>query len=99
MIVDDKWITIGSANTDKNGFKDSTEFNIGITSGQLSKELRTRLWCEYLGLLEKTKIRPINIKRTASKKWGHHDENWSLHRMLTTQILRTLIADSTSGRR
>ncbi len=55
LIVDDKWITIGSANTDKNGFKDSTEVNIGITSGQLSKELRTRLWCEHLGLLEKTK--------------------------------------------
>lgn len=53
LIVDDKWITIGSANTDKNGFKDSTEVNIGITSGQLSKELRTRLWCEHLGLLEK----------------------------------------------
>jgi phosphatidylserine/phosphatidylglycerophosphate/cardiolipin synthase-like enzyme len=54
LIVDDKWITIGSANTDKNGFKDSTEVNIGITSGQLSKELRTRLWCEHLGLVEKT---------------------------------------------
>jgi len=54
LIVDDKWITIGSANTDKNGFKDSTEVNIGITSGQLSKELRTRLWYEHLGLVEKT---------------------------------------------
>jgi len=54
LIVDDKWITIGSANTDKNGFKDSTEVNIGITSGQLSKELRTRLWREHLGLVEKT---------------------------------------------
>ncbi len=28
MIVDDKWITIESANTDKNGFKDSTEVNL-----------------------------------------------------------------------
>jgi phosphatidylserine/phosphatidylglycerophosphate/cardiolipin synthase-like enzyme len=54
LIVDDKWITIGSANTDKNGFKDSTEVNISITSGQLSKELRTRLWCEHLGLVKKT---------------------------------------------
>jgi len=54
LIVDDKWITIGSANTDKNGFKDSTEVNIGITSGRLSKELRTRLWREHLGLVEKT---------------------------------------------
>ena len=53
LIVDDKWITIGSANTDKNGFKDSTEVNIGITSSSLAKELRIRLWAEHLGLLEK----------------------------------------------
>jgi phosphatidylserine/phosphatidylglycerophosphate/cardiolipin synthase-like enzyme len=52
MIVDDKWITIGSANTDKNGFKDSTEVNLGITSGQLAKELRMRLWYEHLGWLQ-----------------------------------------------
>lgn len=51
MIVDDKWITIGSANTDKNGFKDSTEFNLGITSRSLATQLRTRLWCEHLGWL------------------------------------------------
>jgi phosphatidylserine/phosphatidylglycerophosphate/cardiolipin synthase-like enzyme len=52
LIVDDKWVTIGSANTDKNGFKDSTEVNIGITSSSLAKELRKRLWCEHIGLLE-----------------------------------------------
>lgn len=54
LIVDDKWITIGSANTDKNGFKDSTEVNVGITSGSLAKELRIRLWGEHIGLLENT---------------------------------------------
>lgn len=48
MIVDDKWITIGSANIDKNGFKDSSEFNLGITSPRLASELRTRLWQEHL---------------------------------------------------
>ena len=99
LIVDDKWITIGSANTDKNGFKDSTEVNIGITSSQLSKELRTRLWCEHLGLLEKTKNSTNKHQANRLQKMGQNGENWSLHRMLTTQILRTLIADSTSGRR
>jgi phosphatidylserine/phosphatidylglycerophosphate/cardiolipin synthase-like enzyme len=52
--VDDKWITIGSANIDKNGFKDSTEVNVGITSSSLAKQLRTRLWTEHTGLLENT---------------------------------------------
>jgi phosphatidylserine/phosphatidylglycerophosphate/cardiolipin synthase-like enzyme len=54
LIVDDKWIAIGSANTDKNGFKDSTEVNLGITSRSLARELRIRLWSEHIGLLEKT---------------------------------------------
>jgi phosphatidylserine/phosphatidylglycerophosphate/cardiolipin synthase-like enzyme len=70
LIVDDKWITIGSANTDKNGFKDSTEVNIGITSGQLSKELRTRLWCEHLGLLEKTKNSTNKYQANRLQKMG-----------------------------
>jgi phosphatidylserine/phosphatidylglycerophosphate/cardiolipin synthase-like enzyme len=52
LIVDDKWITIGSANIDKNGFKDSTEVNVGITSIPLAKQLRKRLWVEHTGLLE-----------------------------------------------
>ena len=52
LIVDDKWITVGSANTDKNGFKDSTEVNIGITSSSLAKELRIRLWSEHIGLFK-----------------------------------------------
>ncbi|HZD34583.1 MAG TPA: phospholipase D-like domain-containing protein [Nitrososphaeraceae archaeon] len=53
LIVDDKWITVGSANIDKNGFKDSTEVNVGVTSSSLAKELRMRLWREHMGLLEK----------------------------------------------
>jgi phosphatidylserine/phosphatidylglycerophosphate/cardiolipin synthase-like enzyme len=55
LIVDDKWITVGSANTDKNGFKDSTEVNVGVTSGSLARELRVRMWSEHMGLLEKPK--------------------------------------------
>jgi phosphatidylserine/phosphatidylglycerophosphate/cardiolipin synthase-like enzyme len=54
LIVDDKWITIGSANIDKNGFKDSTEVNVGITSSSLAKQLRKRLWAEHTGLRENT---------------------------------------------
>src|SRR5581483_8745605 len=48
MIVDDKWVTVGSANIDKNGFKDSSELNLGITSPKLAQELRIRLWQEHL---------------------------------------------------
>jgi phosphatidylserine/phosphatidylglycerophosphate/cardiolipin synthase-like enzyme len=48
MIVDDKWITIGSANTDKDGLEYSTEFDLGIASADLSQRLRVKLWREHL---------------------------------------------------
>ena len=48
MIVDDKWITIGSANTDRDGFSDSTEFDLGIISTSLAQRLRSKLWAEHL---------------------------------------------------
>jgi phosphatidylserine/phosphatidylglycerophosphate/cardiolipin synthase-like enzyme len=48
MIVDDKWITIGSANTDRDGFRDSTEFDLAIVSTTLAQKLRVKLWREHL---------------------------------------------------
>ena len=48
MIVDDKWITVGSANTDKDGLEYSTEFDLGIVSSDLSPRLRVKLWGEHL---------------------------------------------------
>jgi phosphatidylserine/phosphatidylglycerophosphate/cardiolipin synthase-like enzyme len=48
VILDDKWITIGSANTDKDGLEYSTEFDSGIVSSDLSPRLRIKLWREHL---------------------------------------------------
>ena len=48
MIVDDKWITMGSANTDRDGLEYSTEFDLGIASEDLSQRLRVKLWREHL---------------------------------------------------
>jgi phosphatidylserine/phosphatidylglycerophosphate/cardiolipin synthase-like enzyme len=50
MIVDDKWITIGSANTDRDGFEASTEFDLGINSSRLAIQLRAKLWTEHIGV-------------------------------------------------
>jgi phosphatidylserine/phosphatidylglycerophosphate/cardiolipin synthase-like enzyme len=49
MTVDDRWITVGSANLDKNGVSDSSEFNLGITSDELAAKTRIRLWHEHAG--------------------------------------------------
>ncbi|MDN5846020.1 MAG: phospholipase D-like domain-containing protein [Candidatus Nitrosocosmicus sp.] len=48
LISDDNWIKIGSANMDKKGFRDSVEFDLGITSPKLAQEIRIRLWKEHL---------------------------------------------------
>ena len=53
IISDDSTIMIGSANLDKNGFKDSTEFNITINSSKLSNNTRIKLWKEHLGYQNK----------------------------------------------
>lgn len=50
MIVDDKWITIRSANTDRDGFKDSTEFDLAVISTTLAQQLRVKLWREHLNV-------------------------------------------------
>lgn len=49
MTVDDRWMTVGSANLDKNGLKDSSELNLGITSEELASKTRIRLWQEHTG--------------------------------------------------
>ena len=49
MIVDDQWMTIGSANLDRNGTDDSSEFNLGITSADLAAKTRVQLWQEHTG--------------------------------------------------
>lgn len=49
MVVDDEWMTVGSANLDKNGTDDSSEFNLGISSQALAQKTRVRLWLEHTG--------------------------------------------------
>ncbi|MDQ4073066.1 MAG: phospholipase D-like domain-containing protein [Thermoproteota archaeon] len=53
LIVDDCWITIGSANMDKKGFRDSIELDFGITSPKLACQIRTKLWNEHLNTSQK----------------------------------------------
>lgn len=61
MIVDDYWITIGSANMDKKGFKDSTEVNLGIISSELARQIRVQLWNEHLNLNRQGTFTEFNL--------------------------------------
>jgi phosphatidylserine/phosphatidylglycerophosphate/cardiolipin synthase-like enzyme len=48
-IVDDCWLTIGSANLNARGLYNDTEANIVTHNPQLARKTRLRLWSEHLG--------------------------------------------------
>ena len=48
-IVDDRWLTIGSANLNEHSLFNDTELNVVTCNSALARELRLRLWAEHLG--------------------------------------------------
>jgi phosphatidylserine/phosphatidylglycerophosphate/cardiolipin synthase-like enzyme len=51
-IVDDRWLTVGSANLNAHSFFNDTEVNVHVTDPALARGTRLRLWSEHLGLPE-----------------------------------------------
>ena len=49
-IVDDAWLTIGSANLNEHSFFTDTEMNIVTCEHRLARDTRLRLWAEHLEL-------------------------------------------------
>ncbi len=47
-IVDDTWLTIGSANLNEHSFFNDTEMNIVTCDPTVARETRLRLWAEHL---------------------------------------------------
>jgi phosphatidylserine/phosphatidylglycerophosphate/cardiolipin synthase-like enzyme len=47
-IVDDDWLTIGSANLNEHSLFNDTEFNVVCRDAELVRETRLRLWGEHL---------------------------------------------------
>jgi phosphatidylserine/phosphatidylglycerophosphate/cardiolipin synthase-like enzyme len=48
-IVDDSWLTVGSANLNAHSLFNDTEANVVITDPDLVRRTRGRLWAEHLG--------------------------------------------------
>jgi phosphatidylserine/phosphatidylglycerophosphate/cardiolipin synthase-like enzyme len=48
-IVDDAWLTLGSANLNEHSFFNDTEMNIVTCDPAIARETRLRLWSEHLG--------------------------------------------------
>jgi phosphatidylserine/phosphatidylglycerophosphate/cardiolipin synthase-like enzyme len=51
-IVDDRWLTIGSANLNAHSLFNDTEANVVFTDPDLVRSTRLRLWAEHLGTQE-----------------------------------------------
>ena len=47
-IVDDAWLTIGSANLNEHSLFNDTEVNVVVRDPELARETRLRLWSEHL---------------------------------------------------
>jgi phosphatidylserine/phosphatidylglycerophosphate/cardiolipin synthase-like enzyme len=53
-IVDDRWLTIGSANLNAHSLLNDTELNVVTGDRELARQTRIRLWSEHLELDEAT---------------------------------------------
>ena len=51
-IVDDRWLTIGSANLNAHSFFNDTEVNVQVADPNLARTTRLRLWSEHLAVPE-----------------------------------------------
>ena len=48
-IVDDCWLTVGSANLDEHSHFNDTEMNLVVLDERIVRDVRLRLWAEHLG--------------------------------------------------
>jgi phosphatidylserine/phosphatidylglycerophosphate/cardiolipin synthase-like enzyme len=47
-IVDDRWLTVGSANLNEHSLFNDTEVNVVLCDEQRARDARLRLWSEHL---------------------------------------------------
>jgi phosphatidylserine/phosphatidylglycerophosphate/cardiolipin synthase-like enzyme len=61
-IIDDNWLTIGSANLNEHSLFNDTEMNIVSHDAHLARQTRLRLWAEHLELpIEEMPTDPIQV--------------------------------------
>ncbi len=67
-IVDDRWLTIGSANLNAHSLINDTEMNVVTDDPNLARETRLRLWAEHLEL-DPEEIADEDPGRTVDERW------------------------------
>jgi phosphatidylserine/phosphatidylglycerophosphate/cardiolipin synthase-like enzyme len=64
-IVDDRWLTIGSANLNAHSLLNDTEMNVVTDDPDLARETRVRLWSEHLG----TDVAGLQAHKVVDEQW------------------------------
>ncbi|GAC1580862.1 MAG: phospholipase D-like domain-containing protein [Candidatus Dormibacteria bacterium] len=52
-IIDDRWLTVGSANLNEHSLFNDTEVNVVSCDAELARQTRLRLWAEHLQLAQR----------------------------------------------
>ncbi|HKO27788.1 MAG TPA: phospholipase D family protein, partial [Solirubrobacteraceae bacterium] len=67
-IVDDRWLTVGSANLNAHSLLNDTEMNVVTDDRGVARETRLRLWSEHLGVDVKA-LSGEDPCRTVDERW------------------------------
>ena len=67
-IVDDRWLTIGSANLNAHSLLNDTEMNLVTDDAALARATRERLWAEHLEV-DQAQITGVSPARVVDEHW------------------------------
>jgi phosphatidylserine/phosphatidylglycerophosphate/cardiolipin synthase-like enzyme len=67
-IVDDRWLTLGSANLNEHSMFNDTELNVVVQDEELARSTRERLWAEHLEL-SLGDVRAAEPRKIVDERW------------------------------
>jgi phosphatidylserine/phosphatidylglycerophosphate/cardiolipin synthase-like enzyme len=89
-VVDDHWLTVGSANLNEHSLFNDTEVNVVTRDPDLARGTRLRLWAEHLELpVERIDRDPVEI---IDHSWGHIAAEQLRRREAGRQLTHRLVA-------
>ena len=98
-IVDDEWLTLGSANLNEHSLFNDTEMNIVTHDPAIARQTRLRLWAEHLELSpEQVAGEPARVIEDYWKPIsGDQLERWQAGQPLTHRLVRLPGVSKRSG--
>jgi phosphatidylserine/phosphatidylglycerophosphate/cardiolipin synthase-like enzyme len=85
-IVDDAWLTLGSANLNNRGMHDDTEMNVVIVHSEMARRLRILLMVEHVGLCDEDQL--FRLLETVGRVQS--DEDYKKSETFTHSVKRWL---------